>query len=460
MATEERKKRARSERRGHKSSATRIMTRVTEMLASPDALDRPKLSQLERSLKEKLQEIKAMDAEILKFVTEEEMEEITQADLYKERIYSTLISIEDTLKPSAATASVALATATRPVPSTTPENKVRLPKLTIKPFNGKLTAWTPFWDSFNSAIHENPELSKVDKFNYLRSMVTHAAAEAICGLTLTSANYDEAIEVLKKRFGNKQLIVNKHMEQLLNVEGVSSQHDVKGLRHLYDVIESNVRSLKSLGVSAESYGSLLSAALMSKLPSELRLTASRKFGDKDSWDFTDLLKVIEEEVQARERSSAHREEHRRNKDLPTGAALFVKTAPRQCCFCRRDHPSQDCRTVVGVDSRREAFWRSGRCYTCLGRGHLSRNCRSKVRCLSCQGRHHVAVCDKSSPRAVDLNCDSTSEPMSALNPDAPTYSPQRLILCGLALTNLSFYRQHRLLHSTLTTLLRRQEFES
>ena len=162
-------------------------------------------------------------------------------------------------------------------------------------------------------------------------------------------------------------------------------------------------------------------------------------------------------MQARERSSAHREEHRRNKDLPTGAALFVKTAPRQCCFCRRDHPSQDCRTVVGVDSRREALRRSGRCYTCLGRGHLSRNCRSKVRCLSCQGRHHVAVCDKSSPRAVDLNCDSTSEPMS---PDAPTYSPQRLILCGLALTNLSFYRQHRLLHSTLTTLLRRQEFES
>ena len=119
MATEERKKRARSERRGHKSSATRIMTRVTEMLVSPDALDRPKLSQLERSLKEKLQEIKAMDAEILKFVTEEEMEEITQADLYKEQIYSTLISIEDTLKPSAATASVASVTATRPVPSTT-----------------------------------------------------------------------------------------------------------------------------------------------------------------------------------------------------------------------------------------------------------------------------------------------------------------------------------------------------
>ena len=69
------------------------------------------------------------------------------------------------------------------------------------------------------------------------------------------------------------------MEQLLNAVGVSSQHDVKGLRHLYNVIESNVHSLRSLGMSTESYGSLLSAASMSKLLSNLRLTASRKFGD-------------------------------------------------------------------------------------------------------------------------------------------------------------------------------------
>ena len=90
------------------------------------------------------------------------------------------------------------------------------------------------------------------------------------------------------------------MEQLLNTDGVSSQHDARGLRHLYDVIESNVHSLKSLGVTVESYGSLLSSVLINKLPLELRLTASRKFGDADSWDFKALLQVIEEEVQAEE----------------------------------------------------------------------------------------------------------------------------------------------------------------
>jgi len=115
-------------------------------------------------------------------------------------------------------------------------------------------------------------------------MVTHTALDAISGLTLMGANYDEAIEVLCKRFGNKQLIINKHMEQLLNTDSVILQYDVKGLRCLYDNIEMNVRCLNSLGVNPESYGSLLSSVLMSKLPAELRLIASRKFSDKENWN--------------------------------------------------------------------------------------------------------------------------------------------------------------------------------
>lgn len=174
-------------------------------------------------------------------------------------------------------------------------------------------------------------------------MVTHGALEAIAGLTLTGANYEEAVEILRKRFGNKQLIINQHMEHLLNIDGVSSQHDVKGLRHLYDAIESNVRSLQSLDVRAESYGPLLSSVLMNKLPLELRLIASRKFGDTDSWDFSALLKVIEEELQVRERSSARiTHKGRRPKEYPTGAALFVDAAPPQCHFCQQGNPSQDC----------------------------------------------------------------------------------------------------------------------
>ena len=88
-----------------------------------------------------------------------------------------------------------------------PTPRVKLPKLSLKRFNGDITKWASFWDSFNSAIHSNSSLSSVEKFNYLNSFLESTAAESIAGLTLTAKKYEEAVAILK-RFGNTQLIVN------------------------------------------------------------------------------------------------------------------------------------------------------------------------------------------------------------------------------------------------------------
>ncbi|KAL5479429.1 hypothetical protein EMCRGX_G022949 [Ephydatia muelleri] len=79
-----RKKRVRG--RGHNASATRLVTKVEEMVASEGPADPFKLSQLGMSIKEKLEDIKVLDAEILKLVGEEELEgEIAEVDLFKEK---------------------------------------------------------------------------------------------------------------------------------------------------------------------------------------------------------------------------------------------------------------------------------------------------------------------------------------------------------------------------------------
>lgn len=144
--------------------------------------------------------------------------------------------------------------------------RVKLSKLSIKKFGGDLTKRVTIWDSFNSSIHLNPSLSTVDKFNYLTSLVEASAAEAITDLTVTSANYEEAIATLRKRFGNPQLIVNRQMEALLGVSAVSSYLDIKGLRRLHNNVETHVRGLRALGVLAETYGGLLTSDLVNKIP--------------------------------------------------------------------------------------------------------------------------------------------------------------------------------------------------
>ena len=107
----------------------------------------------------------------------------------------------------------------------------------------------------------------IDKYNYFISHLESTAAEAIAGLTLTLANYEEVVATLM-RFGNTQLIVNKHMNALLHLPSVTSHLDLKGLPHLYESVETHVRGLRALRVSADSCGTLLTSILMNKLPSE------------------------------------------------------------------------------------------------------------------------------------------------------------------------------------------------
>ena len=169
-----------------------------------------------------------LDGEIVELTEEDALAtEIERADNYKSEIYAVLVRISKALK---------LATSLVP-PTHIPTRKVmpaelsvRLPKLSIKPFNGDITQWTTFWDSFKSAIHENPALSDIDKFNYLRSLLEHSAKESIAGLTLTASNYKEAVSILEKHFGNTQQIISRHMDLLLNLEPVSAAHQLRNLR--------------------------------------------------------------------------------------------------------------------------------------------------------------------------------------------------------------------------------------
>ena len=270
-----------------------------------------KLSQERASLQQKQITLRQLDAEILALVGEDEIEaEIERADLVEENIQLAIANIDNALSSNAnANTVVSNQSAQSPVQPSTSANtsteeghsengssppnstlvgssasspgktQIKLPKLELKKFNGDHSKWISFWDTFEASVHENENLSPIDKFNYLISLLERSAAEAISGLTLTASNYDEAIEILKGRFGNKQQIINRHMEILLNLDSVTSHHNMRSLRKLHDTVESNVRSLKSLGVPRESYGGLLSSILMIKLPQEFRLVITREVGD-------------------------------------------------------------------------------------------------------------------------------------------------------------------------------------
>ena len=293
-------------------------------------------------------------------------------------------TVADVERPSATNSSTSTVSvfATR----STRETRIRLPKLELRRFNGELTSWMAFWDSFEAAIHNNDELFSVDKFNYLNTLLEGSAATAVAGLTLTSKNNGEAMEILKKRFGNKQMIIAKHMDILMNLEAVSSQHDLKGLRHLYNLVESHTHGLASLGVPSSSYGALLSSVLITKLPQEFHFTISREIKEGE-WNLSTVMKILDREIDAREISAANPgacSNKKITRNPPTAAALLSTDPSVHCVYCDQTHLPSQCKNVADVKAWKQILLRSGRCFVCLKKGHVSKNCRSSTKCFTCQ----------------------------------------------------------------------------
>ena len=151
------------------------------------------------------------------------------------------------------------------------------------------------------------------------------------------------------------------------------------------------------------------------------------------------MKIVEEELTARERTTSSapttttfsRRGQDKDKSRPTATSLFAgaqSQAPAPaCCYCQNPHPSIDCSTVPSASARRQVLRTSGRCFNCLRKGHLGRDCRSANRCRKCKKKHHSSICEglfpdqQHVPTVQPGPAQPANVPSSHLNPDAPPY---------------------------------------
>ena len=149
-----------------------------------------------------------------------------------------------------------------------------------------------------------------------------------------------------------------------------------------------MRSLKSLEVPLDSYGNLLLSLFMNRLPQELRLIVSREVGEAE-WRIDD---IVEREISAQERAFLPSNGQPRVLGLPTATALMTGDGQPKCSYCRQGHSSVSYSIVTDVAQRKHILKKAGRCFVCLKRHHLSRNCRLPISCTRCNGRHHKSIC--------------------------------------------------------------------
>ncbi|XP_042149925.1 uncharacterized protein LOC121838027 [Ixodes scapularis] len=191
--------RLKKKRAVRRSRNTKLINEIRAALESYP-MDSKRLESLRHRLLASNEELRKVNEEIEPFIDDNDLEED----------YNTVADFEDEV---ARIVSEVRAQTTPQPPrsggekgSSSQLTGVKIPELQLLQFQGELTKWQPFWEQFDVAVHCRTSLSEPEKFQYLRSLLVGPAASMISGLQSTAASYQDAVEMLTERFGDKQRI--------------------------------------------------------------------------------------------------------------------------------------------------------------------------------------------------------------------------------------------------------------
>ena len=122
----------------------------------------------------------------------------------------------------------------------------KLPKLRISPFNGTVADWIRFENTFISQVHSKPISD--EKFGYLLETVQTKVRQKISNLKPSTSGYQTAWERLKKEYGHTTLVVNSHMDSIINLQVVKGTNYSR-VKEFYENLSRNFDALQTLGES-------------------------------------------------------------------------------------------------------------------------------------------------------------------------------------------------------------------
>ncbi len=258
----------------------------------------------------------------------------------------------------------------------------KLPKLKITPFKGTPTDWVRFENIFLTQVHEKP-ITDEEKFGYLLEMVCQKVRDKIANLKPGEIGYKTAWDRLKKEYGQTKLVVNAHIDEIVNLPVVKGYSYTKDLCRNYD-------ALLTLGEAAMLKGFVMTT--VNKLP-QVKPDLVRMDENWENWDMAGLIDEIRKWLS---RHTVDQGEIRKEGTWFTpkdGATERNSGKTPLCIFCKKDHWGGDCKTVVTAEARKKHFVDNQLCFNCGRPGHRANKCHSRG-CVKCRGRHHTSLCDQ------------------------------------------------------------------
>ncbi|KAH7729268.1 Zinc knuckle family protein [Aphelenchoides avenae] len=337
---------------------------------------------------------------------------------------------------------------------TASEPMLYLPRFELDKFDGNILQWQPFWESFEASIHNNRNIPAVNKLHFLRRYLVGDARAAVDGFQVIGSNYTTVVDTLKRRFGQKDLIVHSLHTELMKIP--TSNETVSNLRQTYENIERILRQLEGHDESLDH--TLLLRTVESKFPKSVVEQIYTLKAGTETYDIFALRSMLDHLITLKEQvdridyenhflnptsnrssdvtvlAASNAQQHTRSKSRLSPQAQGWQPRPNRpatCAYCKGAHPSYECRTYGTLQARTERAKAMRLCFNCLSDRHSMKYCRSSRTCRYCHRKHHSTLCNRdgaAQSNPANAPHSHTTAPQSSLQPRAynnVSNAPQR-----------------------------------
>lgn len=263
----------------------------------------------------------------------------------------------------------------------------KLPELKITPFNGSAVDLIRFENMFTTQVHCR-QISDEEKFGYLLEMVSPKVRSRISNLKPSSLGYKTAWERLKKDYGHPKLVINAHMDEIINLTPVKGMNYEK-VMEFYEALSKNYDALEALGEGDKLQGFVMTT--LNKLPN-VKPDLVRSDDEWEDWSMENLISGLQKWLRRNKVEDNTNQNKKPEKNWFTGKGSG--TQKPHCIFCENhEHWSDKCIKWKKLDQRKKFFVEKNLCFNCGRAGHRGNQCRSRG-CFKCKAKHHTSLCDK------------------------------------------------------------------
>lgn len=316
-------------------------------------------------------------------------------------------------------------------------SNIKLPTIQLPKFSGNYQNWLEFHDTFQSIIVQNPEISLIQKFHYLKCSVTDAAERVIHSLPVSADNFIVAWQMLCERFANQELLIYNHTKSIFNIQKITKQSSFS-IRQLIDTLQSNLRSLKSLKQPVDQWDTLLIFIIVERLDPD---TAHEWESTKPSEASLEvILNFLRNKADILEKIEANRSQGiNRERKLNKNSTRSLVSSQISCLLCKSPkHKLNNCNEFLSipVPERSAQIKRLKLCFNCLHPGHNQVNCKYG-KCSKCGKKHHTLLhIDYSSSESQNTSADSDQSNSQVTQTLSSSISCNELILLSTAIIHV------------------------